>query len=175
VADNDYQAKSGHFTFQPGEATQSVTVTVFGDTRVEPNETFNLVLSNPTNATIIGGPGVGLITNDDTNCSPRPGVQTQTAAGSLNLTTNVTATPLNNQQQNLLTELRFGEMTNARVIVNGETITSAKTIKLDPGQPFVTFIVQRIYPHMATTVPITLVDGCGEWKTMVGGGPHAGF
>ena len=37
-----------------------------GDTQVEPNETFSLTLSSPTNAVISGtGIGTGTITNDD--------------------------------------------------------------------------------------------------------------
>src|SRR4029077_18279394 len=49
-----------------GQTTQTITVAVAGDTKVEPNETFNLNLSNPTNgATISDGQGIGTITNDD--------------------------------------------------------------------------------------------------------------
>src|SRR5205085_11056942 len=38
---------------------------VVGDTTDEPNETFNVNLSSPTNATISDGTGVGTITDDD--------------------------------------------------------------------------------------------------------------
>ena len=74
---NDYLSSSGTLTFLAGSTTPSspLTVTVFGDTVVEPNETFNVTLSNPqlhfTNApqTIPGNLGtstaVGTIVNDD--------------------------------------------------------------------------------------------------------------
>ena len=48
VADNDYVATSGTLTFAPGRTTALVTVTVKGDANVELDETFNLVLSNPS-------------------------------------------------------------------------------------------------------------------------------
>src|SRR5207249_2245282 len=42
-----------------------VAVTVNGDTKFEPNETFFVNLSNPVNATISDNQGVGTIVNDD--------------------------------------------------------------------------------------------------------------
>lgn len=52
-------------SFAPGETSKMVTVDVFGDTAVETNETFTVVLSNPTNALIVKGTGMGAIVNDD--------------------------------------------------------------------------------------------------------------
>ena len=68
VANNDYVPTSGTLTFAAGAQTpltQLVTVLINGDTAIEPNETFNLVLSSPTNATVGGDPGVATILNDD--------------------------------------------------------------------------------------------------------------
>lgn len=65
VADNDYQATSGTLTFAPGEITKTVTVLIKGDTKIEPDETFFVNLTNPVNATIGAGQGVGTIINDD--------------------------------------------------------------------------------------------------------------
>jgi hypothetical protein len=65
VANGDYLAASGTVTFPPGTVSQTVEVTVNGDTVGEPDETFTLNLSNPTNATILDGSGMGTITNDD--------------------------------------------------------------------------------------------------------------
>ena len=62
---SDYVAFSGTVTFPPGSATQNVSVTVNGDTTGEPNETFFVNLSSPTNATIADAQGTGTITNDD--------------------------------------------------------------------------------------------------------------
>ena len=66
VADNDYVATSNTLHFGANENTKTISVTINGDTKVEPDETFNVVLSNATNgATISDGQGVGTITNDD--------------------------------------------------------------------------------------------------------------
>ena len=61
----DYVATAGTLTFAPGTTTQLVRVTVNGDTAVEPDETVLLNLTNPTNATLADGQGVGTIRNDD--------------------------------------------------------------------------------------------------------------
>src|SRR6185295_12716610 len=65
VADNDYLPLSGTLVFGPGETTQVVSVSVVGDLQVELDETYTVVLSNPVNATIADGTGVGTIVNDD--------------------------------------------------------------------------------------------------------------
>jgi hypothetical protein len=65
VAGSDYQSTSGLLTFNPGDTTATVTVLVNGDTTFEPNETFFIGLSSPTNATISDSQGQGTITNDD--------------------------------------------------------------------------------------------------------------
>jgi hypothetical protein len=65
IAGSDYVATSGILTFAPGVASQSVSVAVNGDTSVEPDESFNLVLSSPTNATVAVGNAPGVIIDDD--------------------------------------------------------------------------------------------------------------
>lgn len=64
-AGSDYTAASGTLTFMPGETTKQLTVSVIGDTINEPDETFFVRLSSPSNATIADGEGVGTIRNDD--------------------------------------------------------------------------------------------------------------
>ncbi|HYC58411.1 MAG TPA: Calx-beta domain-containing protein [Thermoanaerobaculia bacterium] len=65
TAGSDYAGASGTVHFAPGATSQTVTVAVAGDTSVEPDETFTLDLSNPTNATLADGQGNGVIVNDD--------------------------------------------------------------------------------------------------------------
>ena len=62
---SDYAAGSGTLTFVPGDSTESIVVTVNGDVVDELDETFGITLSNPGNATISDGSGVGTITDDD--------------------------------------------------------------------------------------------------------------
>ncbi|MFA7206844.1 MAG: Calx-beta domain-containing protein, partial [Saccharofermentanales bacterium] len=65
TAGTDYLSASGTLTFSPGETAKTVSVTVYGDTVREPDETVLLDLTNPANATISDAQGVGTITNDD--------------------------------------------------------------------------------------------------------------
>src|SRR5258708_7976777 len=65
-AGSDYQSTSGQLTFDPGDTSKTIQVTINGDTLVEPNETFTIHLSNPTNGAGIGATGgTGTIKNDD--------------------------------------------------------------------------------------------------------------
>lgn len=65
VADADYVATGGTLTFNVGETSKTVSVTVIGDTAVESNEAFFVNLSNANGATITDGQGTGTINNDD--------------------------------------------------------------------------------------------------------------
>jgi hypothetical protein len=65
TAGSDYVAASGTVSFLAGEVSKTITVVVNGDAVVEPDETFNVNLSVPANATIADGLGVGTIVNDD--------------------------------------------------------------------------------------------------------------
>ncbi|MFO0674822.1 MAG: Calx-beta domain-containing protein [Polyangiaceae bacterium] len=65
TAGSDYVATTGTLTFAPGVTTQNVVVQANGDVTSESNETFNVVLSNASNATLLDATGVGTITNDD--------------------------------------------------------------------------------------------------------------
>jgi len=63
----DYLAASGTLNFTDGTSTQTVSVTIRGDTVYEPNETFFVNLTGATNGgTIIKSAGLGTIANDDT-------------------------------------------------------------------------------------------------------------
>jgi CSLREA domain-containing protein len=73
TAGSDYTATSGTLTFNPGVTTQTITVSVIGDTIPEPNETFLVNLSGATNATIAVAQGIGTIVNDDA-VPPAPNV-----------------------------------------------------------------------------------------------------
>ncbi len=64
TADNDYVATSGALTFSPGVTAQPITVMVTGDLNSEATETFLVNLSNPANAAIGTGQGIGTILQD---------------------------------------------------------------------------------------------------------------
>ena len=62
---SDYTATSGTLTFSGNTTSQSVNVTVVGDTRAESNETFAVNLSNTVNVTLSDAQGIGTIVTDD--------------------------------------------------------------------------------------------------------------
>jgi hypothetical protein len=45
-------------------------------------------------------------------------------------------------------------------------------VALVPGTRQTVFVIQRLNSG-AVIVPLTVIDGCGEWRTFVGGGPNA--
>ncbi|HEX3149293.1 MAG TPA: Calx-beta domain-containing protein [Gemmataceae bacterium] len=65
TADVDYTESTGSVTFNPGETSKPIDIPVIGDLDDEPDETFKLVLSTPTNGIIVDGVGIGLIRDDD--------------------------------------------------------------------------------------------------------------
>ncbi len=65
-AGSDFTAiESALLTFAPGETEKTITVQVSGDTLFELDEAFTIVLSEPTNSSIVRGSGSGVILNDD--------------------------------------------------------------------------------------------------------------
>lgn len=74
--DNDYVAKSetGR-TITSGNTSATFTVTVNGDTTIEPNETFFVNVTNVTGATVADGQGLGTIQNDDVTITPIHDIQ----------------------------------------------------------------------------------------------------
>ena len=64
---------------------------------------------------------------------------------------------------------------NASVAVEGgpRGITTAQTIAISGAPHTVVLVVSRLTAGQPVTVPLTIVDECGEWRTFVGGGPTA--
>src|SRR5204862_2508888 len=87
----------------------------------------------------------------------------------------------------LLRTIRFGVLQNARLIFPGDTQiqgggnlqTGNFTIKPSDGATSFTFTVSQLNAQAGNqaiqpiTVPLTVVDDCGEWPTFVGGGNQA--
>ena len=66
TGDNDYVAKTGTLTFDPGETTKTITIVVNGDSKKEADETFYLDLFGlSSNALFTKNRGIGTILNDD--------------------------------------------------------------------------------------------------------------
>jgi len=65
LAGSDFTSTTATITFTPGQTTRTFTVKVVGDRTREPTETFTVVLSSATNATVFDGTGVVTILDND--------------------------------------------------------------------------------------------------------------
>jgi hypothetical protein len=65
TAGSDYTATSGTLTFAPGVTSQTIPVTVLGDTAIEANETFTVNLTGAVNVSVSDSQGLGTINNDE--------------------------------------------------------------------------------------------------------------
>ncbi|PZR10294.1 MAG: hypothetical protein DI532_18405 [Azospirillum brasilense] len=61
----DFISLSGKLTFAPGETSKTVAIAIKADSTAEADETFSLILSSPSGATILDGTGTATILNDD--------------------------------------------------------------------------------------------------------------
>jgi hypothetical protein len=108
------------------------------------------------------------------SCAPRPAARvtmTKTTGGRLDVTVTpgIGAGAPNNRPH----ALQFGTMANARVILNGQQISSGQRVTLAANATAARFLVERIQTDKGATVPLVLEDDCGDWTTFVGGGPSA--
>jgi hypothetical protein len=90
IAGTDYTSTTGFLRFVPGETSKTFTVPVLGDRLAEPTETFSVVLSNPENAGIADGLGVGSIIDNEPLLSIGDMSLTEGNAGSASATFTVT-------------------------------------------------------------------------------------
>ena len=65
AAGEDFIQKEGAATIKAGDTTTTVAIAIIGDTKVERDETFDIILSNPQNATFSKNSAIGTIINDD--------------------------------------------------------------------------------------------------------------
>ncbi|MEM7276763.1 MAG: PQQ-dependent sugar dehydrogenase [Pseudomonadota bacterium] len=66
TAGSDYQSGNGTVSIAAGQTGAAISITITGDTVEEPDEVFDIALSNPSNATLADGSAQGTISNDDT-------------------------------------------------------------------------------------------------------------
>jgi hypothetical protein len=110
-------------------------------------------------------------------CAPRPRVQVSPAPGGGALRATFTAEPGSSVATNAIREIRIGQnAVNGLVDAHGRTgLRGGAVITFPSPVTSATLTVRRERPNEPTTVPLTIVDGCGEWTTFVGGGTSAGF
>lgn len=74
VAGRDYTAVTGSLAIDPGVTTATITVSIFGNTLVEPDKDFTLSITSATADCSVGGTATGAILNDDTPATLTAGV-----------------------------------------------------------------------------------------------------
>jgi CSLREA domain-containing protein len=108
-------------------------------------------------------------------CTPRPPVRGAVARNGLGaLLATLTATTPPDSGTNRLRTLRFGQVTNATVDAGGQTgLGSNQAVTLPEGLSQTTVVVHRGPNGSSATVELVVVDDCGEWQTLLGGGSDA--
>ena len=125
----DYAATSGTRTFAPGTVTQTVSVPIVNDMVVEPDETFVVNLTTPSNAVIGDAQGVGTILNDDVPPTPTP-TFTPTGTATPTRTSTLTNTPTRTPtatQTSTFTPTRTATPTRTSTLTNTPTRTPTAT------------------------------------------------
>ena len=133
TADNDYAAANGALTFSPGGTSQMVAISVKGDTKDEPNETFLVILSNPSGATLADPSGVGAILNDD-NPSPILSiddvVNTEGHSGTKTFVFEIT---LSNASADTVS-VHCATQNGSATVADGDYVAASGTLTFSPGQ-----------------------------------------
>lgn len=107
-----------------------------------------------------------------TGCATRPNVGVVTTpAGDGRLQVTVTANSSGTVPANTLRALRFGAVTNALVDAGSRVgVAGNAEVALPAGTAQTTFVVRRVTAGQPSTVQLVVVDACGDWPTVVGGG-----
>jgi urease beta subunit len=172
-AGTDYVAASGTVSFSPGSVQRTVSVTVNGDTAVEPNETFFLNLSNPSGATLGDAQGVATIVNDDATALPSLRIGdvsvTEGNSGTVNATFTVTLSAASAQTVGVSFATADGTATAA----SGDYVSQTGSLSFAPGQTTKTIAVavrgdtaiegnETFFVNLTSPTNATLADAQGQ-------------
>jgi len=156
VAGSDYTSKSGTLTFAPGVTSQTFDVTILPDTLDEPDETVDLTLTNPTNASL-GTPATATLTilDDDNPVQVKFDSSTYTVAesdGTKSITVILSGASGQTVQVNYTTS-------DGSATAGSDYTTASGTLTFAPGVTSQTFSVPVIVdgiPESNETVNLTL-------------------
>jgi ELWxxDGT repeat protein len=130
VAPSDYTSASGSLTFAPGQTSKTITVPIVGDRRGEPNETFFVNLSSPTNATIADGQGMGTIVDDE----PRISISDVTRVEGNSGTTSFVFTVTLSAAYDVPVTVDFATADGTARTGNSDYVGTTGTLTFAPGQ-----------------------------------------
>ena len=171
VAPADYTALTpAMLTFDPGETTKQVSVTVNGDALDEVNETLFVSLANPTNSTIVDLQGIGTITDDD----PLPALSVNDVtigegnSGTVAATFTLTLAPVSGRAVTVDYATGNGPATSpADYQANGGTLNFAagettKTVTVLVNGDSVDEIDETFTLNLSNAPNATITDGSGQ-------------
>jgi hypothetical protein len=145
AASGDYQATAGVLTFAPGVVTQTIAVAINGDAKIEPNESFQVALSNPLNAALSVAPfATGTILNDDTLL---PLVSISSASGVLDTAgtlTPVTFTVTLSEPSSEPVVVHFATADGTAIAAAGQYLSVSGDLTFAPGVTQQTITVQVV-------------------------------
>jgi hypothetical protein len=152
----DYSGFSGTVEFPVGTASKQIFISITMDNVFEPDETFFINLSNPSNATIADGQGKATITNDD----PQPAI----TIGSSNRAEGAAGTSGNSTFQVTLSNPSYQTITVAYATANGTatagsdyTATSG-TVTFNPGDTTKSIAVEVLGDNVDETAETYVVN-----------------
>ncbi|MDZ7330725.1 MAG: S8 family serine peptidase [candidate division KSB1 bacterium] len=171
TAGSDYVATSGTLIFPVGGSlTQTIAVTVNGDQTVEPDETFYVNLSNPVNAVIADGQGIGTIQNDDVqltltiNDVSKP--EGNSGTTNFDFTVSLNATPNVEVRVDYATANGTATAGSDYVTTSGTLVFSAggattKTVTVQVNGDQTVESDETFYVNLSNPVNATITDGQG--------------
>jgi uncharacterized repeat protein (TIGR03803 family) len=160
TAGSDYIAQSGTLTFAPGIRQNAITIQVTGDRVPEPDEAFEVLLSNPVNAGVSDGTGIGTILNNDGTPASKSIAQNENAASAVLKDAKLSPNPANGKVNVTLTGYS-GNVTIQLMDVNGKMLQERKVTTL--FKVFQQEMNISNYPNGVYLV--TVIDEKGNRKT----------
>jgi hypothetical protein len=156
---DDFTSVSGTLTFLAGETTKTFTVTTVPDNIDEPNEVFDVVLTNPTSGASVSqanGSAIGTIEDDETNTIYSVASSGITEGGTITFT--ITRSRLVDTTQTI----SFYTSTTGDTATSGTDFTARVT-----GDQTVTFATNELTKQITvSTIDDTLYEG-NETLTVV--------
>jgi large repetitive protein len=141
TAPSDYSATSGTLTFNPGETSKTVTVSVTGDSVDEADETLHLMLLSPSNAALADAQGLGTIVDDDATPSVSIADRTVTEGNSGVTPASLVVSLSNPSSQSV--DVGF-ETDDATATAPGDYVARSGTVTIEAGELQSTIVVNVV-------------------------------
>jgi hypothetical protein len=172
---SDYTSNSGTLTFASNETAKQFTVLVNGDTTPELDESFDVLLTNPSNANISDGKGTGTITNDDESVAAGQLIISEfrlRGPGTLVGDRPVNGSPVRAVGGRLSPEVSGSDVDAPQRSVSSGRSTAPPEVDTSPeaNDEFV-----ELYNNTDNDLLVTTTDGSRGWTVVASGGTELFF